>query len=100
MTRACRSGAAIGWLLGRILFAIPLRNVLADTGSGVLALAGVLLCYGATELIEGYGFIAAFVAGLVLRRAEVDHAFHGKLHGFMLSAEPRSDNRRDLCVPL
>lgn len=76
------SGAAIGWLLGRILFAIPLRNVLADTGSGVLALAGVLLCYGATELIEGYGFIAAFVAGLVLRRAEVDHAFHGKLHGF------------------
>ncbi|MDT9600480.1 cation:proton antiporter [Sphingosinicella rhizophila] len=76
------SGAAIGWLLGRILFAIPARNVLADTGSGVLALAGVLLCYGATELIEGYGFIAAFVAGLALRRAEAGHEFHGTLHGF------------------
>jgi NhaP-type Na+/H+ or K+/H+ antiporter len=76
------SGAAIGWLLGRILFAVPVRNVLADTGSGVLALAGVLLCYGATELIEGYGFIAAFVAGLVMRRAEAEHAFHGRLHGF------------------
>jgi NhaP-type Na+/H+ or K+/H+ antiporter len=48
----------------------------------VLALAGVLLCYGATELIEGYGFIAAFVTGLVLRRAEAEHEFHGKLHGF------------------
>ena len=76
------AGAAIGWLLGRILFGIPARNVLADTGSGLLALAGVLLCYGATELIEGYGFIAAFVAGLTLRRAEADHKFHGELHSF------------------
>ena len=76
------SGAAIGWLLGRVLFAVPVRNVLADTGSGVLALAGVLLCYGATEVIEGYGFIAAFVAGLALRRAEKHHEFHGRLHGF------------------
>jgi NhaP-type Na+/H+ or K+/H+ antiporter len=76
------SGAAIGWLLSRILFTVPVRNVLADTGSGVLALAGVLLCYGATELIEGYGFIAAFVAGLALRRAEAHHEFHGRLHGF------------------
>lgn len=76
------AGAAIGWLLGRILFMVPVRNVLADTGSGVLALAGVLLCYGATELIEGYGFVAAFVAGLALRRAEAQHEFHGELHGF------------------
>ena len=76
------SGAAIGWLLSRVLFAVPVRNVLADTGSGVLALAGVLLCYGATELVEGYGFIAAFVTGLALRRAEAEHEFHGRLHGF------------------
>jgi NhaP-type Na+/H+ or K+/H+ antiporter len=81
------SGAAIGWLLGRVLFSIPVRNALADTGSGVLALAGVLLCYGLTELIEGYGFIAAFVAGLALRRAEADHEFHGKLHSFNESIE-------------
>jgi sodium/hydrogen antiporter len=81
------SGAAIGWLLGRILFAIPAKNTLADTGSGVLALAGVLLCYGATEIIEGYGFIAAFVAGLALRRAEAEHEFHGKLHGFTEAIE-------------
>ena len=36
----------------------------------MIAFAGVLLAYGATELIEGYGFIAAFVAGLTLRRSE------------------------------
>lgn len=81
------SGAGIGWLLGRILFSMPRGNALADTGSGVLALAGVLLCYGATELIEGYGFIAAFVAGLALRRAEEGHEFHGRLHGFSEAIE-------------
>jgi NhaP-type Na+/H+ or K+/H+ antiporter len=81
------AGAVLGWLLGRILFAFPRGNSLADTGSGVLALAGVLLCYGATELIEGYGFIAAFVAGLVLRRSEKEHEFHGTLHGFTLAIE-------------
>jgi NhaP-type Na+/H+ or K+/H+ antiporter len=81
------AGAGVGWLLGRILFSVPRGNALADTGSSVLALAGVLLCYGATELIEGYGFIAAFVAGLALRRAEAGHEFHGKLHGFILAIE-------------
>jgi NhaP-type Na+/H+ or K+/H+ antiporter len=80
-------GAAIGWLLGRVVFSVPRGNALADTGSGVLALAGVLLCYGATELVEGYGFIAAFVAGLVLRRAEKEHEFHGTLHSFTLAIE-------------
>lgn len=81
------AGVGIGWLLGKILFAMPKGNSLADTGSGVLALAGVLFCYGATELVEGYGFIAAFVAGLALRRSEAQHAFHGTLHSFTLAIE-------------
>jgi len=81
------AGAGIGWLLGRILFSVPRGNSLANTGSGVLGLAGVLLCYGATELVEGYGFIAAFVAGLTLRRAEAQHEFHGTLHSFTLAIE-------------
>lgn len=75
-------GAITGWLLARIMFVIPRGNVLADTASGVLAIAGVLLCYGATELVEGYGFIACFVAGIVLRRVEAEHEFHSKLHSF------------------
>lgn len=76
------AGAFVGWLLGRILFAYPSGNSLAATGSAVVAIAGVLLTYGATELVEGYGFIACFVSGIVLRRVEREHAFHGKLHDF------------------
>jgi NhaP-type Na+/H+ or K+/H+ antiporter len=81
------SGAAIGWLLGKITFAIPRANSLARTESGVVALAGVLVSYGATELLEGYGFVAVFVTGLVLRRAEEGHEFHRRLHHFSASIE-------------
>ncbi len=80
-------GAAVGWTLGKILFAWPRANPLAETESGVIALAGVALAYGATELAEGYGFIAAFVSGLTLRRSETHLHFHRKLHDFSESLE-------------
>ena len=80
-------GVAGGWALGQILFFVPRKAVLADTASGVVALAGVLLCYGTTELVEGYGFIAVAVAGITLRRVEADHAFHRQLHDFTEAVE-------------
>jgi NhaP-type Na+/H+ or K+/H+ antiporter len=80
-------GAAVGWLLGKLLFDWPSENSLSKTESGVIALAGVLVAYGATELAEGYGFIAAFVAGFTLRRAESHHDFHRRLHDFSQSLE-------------
>lgn len=84
-------GIGMGWLGGRalgfVLFSVPKGAVLANTSSGVIALAGVLLCYGSTELIEGYGFIAVAVLGLTLRRIEEDHPFHRQLHDFSESIE-------------
>jgi NhaP-type Na+/H+ or K+/H+ antiporter len=80
-------GAALGWLLGKLLFSWPGKNPLADTESGVIALAGLLAVYGLTELIEGYGFIAAFVSGLTLRRQESEHRFHTQLHSFSQAIE-------------
>jgi NhaP-type Na+/H+ or K+/H+ antiporter len=81
------SGALLGWLLGKLLFAWPSRHPLAETESGVIALAGVLAVYGLTELVEGYGFIAAFVSGLILRRQESEHQFHARLHNFSQAIE-------------
>ncbi|WP_242665477.1 cation:proton antiporter [Limimaricola soesokkakensis] len=84
-------GTAMGWLggkaLGYVLFRFPADAALAQTGSGVVALAGILLCYGSTELIEGYGFISVAVLGLTLRRIEKDHHFHKRLHDFSESIE-------------
>jgi len=80
-------GGGVGWLLARILFSWPRENALSNTGSGVVALAGVLLAYGITELLEGYGFMAAFAAGFILRRYETDHQFHRRLHDFSEALE-------------
>jgi sodium/hydrogen antiporter len=80
-------GAAVGWLLGKSLFAWPKGNALSTTQTGVVAFAGVIFAYGLTELIEGYGFVAAFVAGLVLRRQESENDFHARLHDFSESLE-------------
>jgi len=84
-------GTLMGWAGGRalayILFHVPKGSPLAETGSGVVSLAGVLLCYGSTEMVEGYGFIAVAVMGLTLRRVEADHRFHRRLHDFSESLE-------------
>lgn len=80
-------GAFVGWLLAKILFDWPRENALSQTASGVVALAGVLLAYGLTEVVEGYGFIAAFTSGYTLRRSETGHKFHRRLHDFSESLE-------------
>jgi NhaP-type Na+/H+ or K+/H+ antiporter len=80
-------GIAAGWLLGKVLFAWPKENALSKTGSGVIALAGVLFAYGSSELLEGYGIIAAFLAGVTLRRMESEHEFHQRLHNFSEALE-------------
>lgn len=80
-------GIGVGWLLGKLLFAWPRDNALSKTSSGVVALAGVLFAYGAAELLEGYGFIAAFTSGVALRRVETTHEFHLRLHNFMEALE-------------
>ena len=80
------SGVALGWLLGKIVFAIPRDNALARTESGVVALAGVLVLrrHGVGP---GYGFVAVFVAGSVLRRAEHGRELHRRLHAFSEAIE-------------
>lgn len=84
-------GGVMGWAggraLGYVLFVVPGERRLAETGSGVIAFAGVILCYGSTELVEGYGFIAVAVLGLTLRRIEQDHHFHRRLHDFTEAIE-------------
>jgi NhaP-type Na+/H+ or K+/H+ antiporter len=81
------SGLCIGRVLGFLLFELPRENALAKTEAGVFAMAGVFLAYGFTELLEGYGFIAVFIAGVTLRRTESDHDCHTRLHNFSESIE-------------
>ena len=76
-------GFACGWALRVIAFRAPVGDRrLAETGEGIVALAGTFLTYGLTELAEGYGFLAVFVAAQYLRAAERQHDYHAVVHDF------------------
>lgn len=84
-------GVAVGWILGTLLmqliFRTEVKTKLAETGEGFVALAAVFIVYGATELLQGYGFLAVFVAALALRHYEREHHYHGHMHDFIEQSE-------------
>jgi NhaP-type Na+/H+ or K+/H+ antiporter len=80
-------GVVVGWLIGRLLgkvsFDPPWKlTALADAGEGFVAVAATLLAYATAELVEGYGFLAVFVAAVALRDSERGHSYHRVLHNF------------------
>jgi NhaP-type Na+/H+ or K+/H+ antiporter len=64
-------GMAAGWLIGRSLawftFRLPNRTQLSRSADGFVALGMTAICYGVTEMVHGYGFLAVFVAALAFR---------------------------------
>jgi sodium/hydrogen antiporter len=72
-------GAAMGHGLAMLIFRWCHEDAVTD---GFVAIALTLLTYGATELVHGYGFIGVFVAAVIFRRYERNHAYHKALHDF------------------
>jgi NhaP-type Na+/H+ or K+/H+ antiporter len=75
-------GAAGGWLLGQIIYRLPQNTRLSRTGDGFIALGATLVIYATTEFAFGYGFLAVFVAGLMLNRSAAGDNFNSELHDF------------------
>jgi sodium/hydrogen antiporter len=74
-------GVAVGWGMARLAFRAPARSLrLAEVGEPLLALAALLLAYGAAELAGGYGFLAVFASALTVRSVERDHEYHQHMH--------------------
>jgi sodium/hydrogen antiporter len=80
------AGVAIGWVggkaMGFLVFRLPNRTGLSETRDGFVALGITCLAYGTTELANGYGFLAVFVAAVALRSVERRHHYHENLHTF------------------
>ncbi|MGZ5248023.1 MAG: cation:proton antiporter [Flavitalea sp.] len=80
-------GIGVGFLLGKglsyVLFVLPEKNKHLKTRDGLVALSATIMVYGVTELLQGYGFIAVFVAAITLRNSELHHKYHLKLHSFI-----------------
>ena len=81
-------GLAVGWLLGRLFFSSRRHALrLAEHREGFVALAATFLAYGVTELAQGYGFVAVFVAAVTIRSSERFDGYHQVLHHFVEQIE-------------
>ena len=81
-------GVGVGWALGKMTFSSSRRTLrLADHREGSVALAATFLAYGLTEVLQGYGFLAVFVAAVAIRGSERFHDYHRELHHFVEQVE-------------
>lgn len=73
-------GALGGYLIAASIVWLRDRDLLIDALDGWVAVGSVLLVYGITEIAGGYGFLAAFAAGLAFRRYEHGHELNRSVH--------------------
>jgi NhaP-type Na+/H+ or K+/H+ antiporter len=73
-----------GILVGRALaWAIFARqSPLPAIRDGMIAFAATLIAYAGTEMVGGYGFLAVFVAAVVIRNQERKHSYLEVMHQF------------------
>ena len=80
-------GALAGWLIASATFRVIDRGWLANPFDAFIAIGAIFAVYGMAELVEAYGFIAVFAAGVAFRRYEHDHEVHQRLHEVTLVVE-------------
>ena len=81
-------GAAVGVFFAFLAFRAPIEELrFAESADAVVVLSAVLLSYGLTEIIGGYGFLAVFAAGLAMRGWAREHDFHRASHIFIARFE-------------
>jgi NhaP-type Na+/H+ or K+/H+ antiporter len=80
-------GAAAGWLIASVTFRVIDRGWLENPFDAFIAIGAIFAVYGLAELVEAYGFIAVFAAGVAFRRYEHEHEVHQRLHEVTLVVE-------------
>jgi NhaP-type Na+/H+ or K+/H+ antiporter len=85
------AGVLIGAVAGRLIAAgtyrVLDRGWLANPFDAFVAIGAIFAVYGATELVEAYGFLAVFAAGVAFRRYEERHEVNQRLHEVTLVIE-------------
>lgn len=85
------AGAGIGCLVGYALMHLIFRSErsprISAGSDGLTALAITLVVYGVAELCGGYGFLAVFVAAVVIRQHERNHEYQTTLNQFAEQCE-------------
>jgi len=73
-------GLVVGRLLAWVIFGR--HSSFPRIRDGMLALAATLIAYAGTELVGGYGFLAVFVAAVMIRNQEWKHSYLEVMHQF------------------
>ena len=73
-------GAVGGWLIAEVATRLRERDLIAVELDGYAAIGAVLAIYGAAQVLDTYGFLAAFVGGIAFRRRERDHEYARGVH--------------------
>jgi NhaP-type Na+/H+ or K+/H+ antiporter len=73
-------GVVLGYLIAASIVWLRDSDLLASELDGWMAVGAVLLVYGLAEVAGGYGFLAAFAAGLAFRRYEYGHELNRRVH--------------------
>ncbi len=80
-------GGVVGYGLMHVIFRSLTDVNLSRTSDGLTALAITLFVYGVAELCHAYGFLAVFVAALVIRHHERNSVYHETLNLFAEQCE-------------
>lgn len=76
-------GYVCGKILGWLMFRVPHDRVrLSEHSDGLVVLAIAFLPFAVAEAVDGFGFLAVFVAALAVRTSERGHSYHKVLHEF------------------
>jgi sodium/hydrogen antiporter len=73
-------GALGGYGIAALAVGLRSRSLLLPHLDGWMAIPTVLTLYGLTELVGGYGFLAAFAGGVGFRQYERSHDYNQKVH--------------------
>jgi NhaP-type Na+/H+ or K+/H+ antiporter len=80
-------GGVVGYGLMHLIFRTERDATLSRSSDGLTALAITLIVYGIAELCQAYGFMAVFVAAVVIRQQEREHEYHTALNLFAEQCE-------------
>ena len=72
----------VGYVMARLVFVKEIEPTTTGAKSmlGVEVLGALFVVYGLTEFFGGYGFIAVFVAAVIIRNHRREHPYHEAFH--------------------
>ncbi|MEL6846179.1 MAG: cation:proton antiporter, partial [Bacteroidota bacterium] len=76
-------GLGMGYAISRLFFKLKDRlkeRFDSEVKEGIFVIAATLITYATSEHLQGYGFLAVFVAAVTARQYRNDHVIHNKTY--------------------